>query len=107
MCQATKEPHLNIKPMMELQREKIAQVNFSSQVHQPQRWIGNYINELSEPQTAPFDMIIETDLLIAMEMDLKSSNQIKVWGKLTAPRHLDKTKMKMTSHMTWHPKHQS
>ena len=30
----------------------------------------------------------ETNLFIAMEMDLKFSNQIIVWGKFTAPKHL-------------------
>ena len=38
----------------------------------------------------------ETDLLIAMEMDLKFRNQIIVWDKFTAPKHLEMTKMKMT-----------
>ena len=43
------------------------------------------VDELSDPETAPYDIIIGIDLLTALEMDLKFSNQTIVWDNLTAP----------------------
>ena len=43
------------------------------------------MDELSDPDTVPYDMIIGTDLLMALEMNLKFSNQTIVWDDLTAP----------------------
>ena len=37
----------------------------------------------------------ETNLLIAMEVDLKFSNQKMVGDNFITPRHLEKTKMKI------------
>ena len=51
---------------------------------------------MSEPQTLHLTKSLETDLLIATEMDLKFSNQTMVGGNFIAPRHLENTKMKMT-----------
>ena len=48
------------------------------------------VDELSDPETAPYDMIIGTDLLTVSEMDLKFSNQTIVWGYLTAPMQTGK-----------------
>ena len=43
------------------------------------------VDELSDPEIAPYDMIIGTDHFIALEMDLKFSNQaILVWDDITA-----------------------
>ena len=48
------------------------------------------VDESSDPATAPYDMIIGTDLLTALEMDLKFSNQTIVWDDLTAPMQTSK-----------------
>ena len=48
------------------------------------------VDESSDPATAPYDMIIGTDLLTALEMDLKFSNQTIVWDDLTAPMQAGK-----------------
>ena len=51
---------------------------------------------MSELQTLHLMRSLETDLLIATEMDLKFGNQTMVGDNFIAPRHLEKTKMKMT-----------
>ena len=43
------------------------------------------MDELSDSETAPYDMIIGIDLLTTLEMNLKISHQTIVWDNLTAP----------------------
>ena len=43
------------------------------------------VDELSDPETAQHDMIIGTNLLTALMMDLKFSNQTMVQDNLAAP----------------------
>ena len=43
------------------------------------------VDELSDPDTAPYDMIIGTDLLTELEIDFRFINQTIVWDDLTAP----------------------
>ena len=45
------------------------------------------MDELSDPDTAPCDMIIGIDLLKELAMDQRFSNQTIVWDDLTVPMH--------------------
>ena len=46
------------------------------------------VDKLSDPDKAPYDMIIRTNLLVKLAMDLRFSNlAILVWNNLTAPMH--------------------
>ena len=65
------------------------------------------VDKLSDPDKAPYDMIIRTNLLVKLAMDLRFSNlAILVWNNLTAPMHTGK-EIKMIWCMSWQLKHQS
>ena len=52
------------------------------------------MDELSDPDSTPYDMIIAIDLLTALNMDLKISNQTIVLDDLTAPMQTRKYQYK-------------
>ena len=45
------------------------------------------MDELSDPDTALYNMIIGTDLLIELVIDLRFGNQTMLWEDMTVPLH--------------------